>query len=154
MSEDEVISEEFEEFPEDAGDYSLDYYEEGYDVRHRALAVFYEAESKTLSGSEILTTLPTPAPKRVADLVLGVDEHKERIDSLIREHARGWTLERMPIIDRNVLRLAIFELLQGTLPKAVIINEAVELAKNYSTDESGKFVNGMLSKISKHLGSK
>jgi transcription antitermination protein NusB len=83
-------------------------------------------------------------------LVEGVAAHQERIDELIAGHARGWTLDRMPVIDRSVLRLAVFELLERPdVPIAVIIDEAVELAKRFSTDDSGRFVNGVLSAIAR-----
>ena len=78
--------------------------------------------------------------------VLGVQEHSERLDAAIAEHAKGWTLQRMPSIDRNVLRIAAFELLgRPDVPVAVVLDEAVELAKRFSTDDSGRFVNGVLS---------
>jgi N utilization substance protein B len=83
-------------------------------------------------------------------LVRGVGEHQDEIDELIRTHSRGWKLERMPAVDRAVLRLGIYELFyQPDVPTATVISEAVELAKRFSTDESGRFVNGMLSAIAK-----
>ena len=80
-------------------------------------------------------------------LVRGTRRHVEEIDALIRSVAEHWTLERMATVDRNVLRMAIFELQHTDTPVGVIINEAVELAKQYSTEESGRFVNGMLGRI-------
>ena len=74
------------------------------------------------------------------------------MDALITRFAKGWTIERMPVIDRTLLRMAIYELVhRADVPTAAIISEAVELAKRYSTDDSGKFVNGMLSRIAKEL---
>jgi N utilization substance protein B len=74
------------------------------------------------------------------------------IDALIRKYARGWTLERMANVDRNVLRLAICELLYfSDIPASVTVDEAVELAKKYSTAESGRFVNGILGNLVRHL---
>lgn len=84
-------------------------------------------------------------------LVLGVHGHREQIDALISRHARRWAIHRMPVIDRSVLRLATFELLDGQLPAAVVINEAVDLAKSLSTDDSGRFVNGVLDAIGRDL---
>lgn len=84
-------------------------------------------------------------------LVLGVHGHREQIDALISRHARRWAIHRMPVIDRSVLRLATFELLDGQLPAAVVINEAVDLAKSLSTDDSGRFVNGVLDTIGRDL---
>ncbi|GFP27794.1 transcription antitermination protein NusB [Candidatus Hakubella thermalkaliphila] len=84
----------------------------------------------------------------VMSLVEGVAEKKEYIDDLIQESSRHWSLERMPIVDRNILRMAIYEILfMEDIPLKVSINEAVELAKTYGTDESGRFVNGVLGNI-------
>ncbi|GFP33871.1 transcription antitermination protein NusB [Candidatus Hakubella thermalkaliphila] len=84
----------------------------------------------------------------VISLVEGVAEKKEYIDDLIQESSRHWSLERMPIVDRNILRMAIYEILfMEDIPLKVSINEAVELAKPYGTDEAGRFVNGVLGNI-------
>lgn len=84
----------------------------------------------------------------VISLVEGVAEKKEYIDDLIQESSRNWSLERMPIVDRNILRMAIYEILfMEDIPLKVSINEAVELAKTYGTDETGRFVNGVLGNI-------
>jgi N utilization substance protein B len=81
-------------------------------------------------------------------LVAGVQDHQADLDHLIAGYADRWTIERMPVIDRNLLRMAVYELLWGTdVPVAVAINEAVELAKEMSTDDSGRFVNGLLGRI-------
>ena len=92
---------------------------------------------------------PTPEASAYARvLVEGVQEHQADIDALIGRYADRWTIERMPVIDRTLLRMGIFELLwRDDIPTAVAINEAVELAKSLSTDESGKFVNGLLGRI-------
>lgn len=120
--------------------------------RERALTLLYEAEAKTQTGCETLQALPVAADAMATDLVEGVDEHIEEIDRLIRKYSRTWTLERMPVIDRSVLRIAIYELLaRPDVPVPVIIDEAVELAKSYGTDDSGKFVNGMLSTIAANV---
>jgi N utilization substance protein B len=104
------------------------------DARERALHLLYEAHAKSASGSAV-----------VESQVLAVDE-------IIAENAIGWTLARMPVIDLIVLRIAIFELMsRPDVPTAVILNEAVELAKTFSTDESGRFVNGILSTIAKKV---
>lgn len=117
--------------------------------RERALTLLYEAEAKAQSGEATLEALPVAADAMATKLVQGVDAHREQIDALLRKYSRTWTLERMPVIDRSVLRIAVFELLASPeVPTAVIIDEAVELAKSYGTDDSGKFVNGMLSSIS------
>jgi len=85
----------------------------------------------------------------VRDIVSGVIENKEKLDKSIREHAPAWPIEQLPVIDRNVLRLAIFEILiDNRVPVKVAINEAVELAKTFGADRSSKFVNGVLGSIS------
>lgn len=82
------------------------------------------------------------------DLVEGVDINRRKIDELIATYSQGWDMDRMPVIDRNILRLAIFEILWSPdVPQAVAINEAIELAQTLSTDESSKYVNGVLSKV-------
>jgi N utilization substance protein B len=122
------------------------------EARERALALLYEAESKGLSPREVLAALPAPADHLAVLLIEGVEDRRAELDELITSHARGWTLERMPVVDRNVLRVALFELLsRPEVPTAVIIDEAVELAKRFSTDDSGRFVNGMLSAIAPKL---
>jgi N utilization substance protein B len=84
----------------------------------------------------------------VQELVTGVQEHHADIDALIASYADRWAIERMPVIDRSLLRIALFELLWGNdVPVAVAINEAVELAKALSTEDSGRFINGLLGRI-------
>ena len=86
-------------------------------------------------------------------LIEGVQEHAPEIDRLIDKSAERWALERMPVVDRNLLRMGAFELLwMADVPTAVVINEAVELAKSLSTDESGRFVNGILGRIAQERG--
>jgi transcription antitermination protein NusB len=122
------------------------------EARERALALLYEAESKGTTPRAVLAALPAPADELAVLLVEGVEDERAQLDALITEHARGWTLERMPVVDRNVLRVALYELLERPdVPTAVVIDEAVELAKRFSTDDSGRFVNGMLSAIAPKL---
>jgi N utilization substance protein B len=122
------------------------------EARERALALLYEAESKDLSPREVLASLPAPADELAVLLIEGVEDRRAELDALIAEHARGWALQRMPVVDRNVLRVALFELMdRPDVPIAVVIDEAVELAKRFSTDDSGRFVNGMLSAIAPKL---
>ena len=85
---------------------------------------------------------------RARVLLGGVQQHRDEIDALIEGHAERWELNRMPVVDRNLLRIALFELLWcDDVPVAVAINEAVELAKSLSTEDSGRFVNGLLGRI-------
>lgn len=122
-------------------------------ARKRALDVLYEAD---IRGDDPLRTLTEradltpPIPEYAGDLVRGVCTYRERIDELISSYAEGWQLERMPVVDRAVLRIAIYELLwQEDVPNAVAINEAVELAKQLSTDSSPRFVNGVLARLAR-----
>ncbi|MCJ7821922.1 MAG: transcription antitermination factor NusB [Armatimonadetes bacterium] len=86
------------------------------------------------------------------ELALGTANHRDRIDRLIGKYARDWTMDRMANVDRNILRLAVFELLYlPDIPLGVTVDEAVELAKKYSTAESGKFVNGILGNLVRNL---
>jgi transcription antitermination protein NusB len=118
------------------------------EARERALSLLYEAEAKGQTPAEVLAELPVEPEPFVVDLVTGVADNQQRIDELIGRYAIDWVVERMPAIDRNVLRLAVFELLERTeIPMAAILDEAVELAKQYSTDESGRFVNGVLASV-------
>lgn len=117
------------------------------DVRGEQLATIVNAEAKRAAGE----------PDRMAswlyarEIVDGVDDHRDEIDELIASYAQGWTIDRMPNVDRAVLRLASWELLHNPeVPQAVAIDEAVELAKEYSTDDSSRFVNGVLGKIAQH----
>ena len=118
------------------------------EARERAMSLLYEAECKDQSVADVLAALPLEPDPFVVDLVRGVEKHRDRIDDLIRQFAIDWTLERMPVIDRTLLRLAVYELLErDDVPTGAIISEAVELAKRFSTDESGRFVNGVLGSV-------
>ena len=118
------------------------------EARERALSLLYEAEAKDLSVGDVLADLPLPADEFAVDLVNGVERDKERIDALIGRYSIDWSLDRMPVIDRTLLRLAIYELLdRPDVPTAAILSEAVELAKAYSTEDSGRFVNGVLASV-------
>jgi len=121
-------------------------------ARKRAVDLLYEAD---LLGSDPLATLADrvalgdpPVHEYTVDLVEGVAAHRGRIDELLTDYAEGWTIERMPGVDRAVLRIGLFELLwRADVPDAVAIDEAVELAKTLSTDESPRFVNGVLARV-------
>ena len=117
-------------------------------ARESALTLLYEAESKGVTPRDVVDAQVIPVDQVVRFLVLGVMEHQSEIDASITAHSTGWTIERMPALDRNILRVATFELMQrADVPTAVILDEAVELAKRFSTDDSGRFVNGVLSAI-------
>jgi transcription antitermination protein NusB len=122
------------------------------EARERALALLYEAEAKSVTPGEVLASLELEPEAFAADLVVGVGTHLEQLDELIRRYSKSWKLERMPVVDRTLLRMAVYELgHRPDVPTGAIISEAVELAKRYSTDDSGKFVNGMLSRIAEEL---
>jgi transcription antitermination protein NusB len=107
-------------------------------------------------GQEV--ELPPPTAEEAAlrlfaePLIRGTLEHRDQIDEVIKKHARNWDLHRMAVVDRNVLRLAIYEMLyRDDIPPVVSINEAVDVAKKFSTEDSGKFVNGILDKVKGEL---
>jgi N utilization substance protein B len=122
------------------------------EARERALELLYEAEAKDLPLGDLLASLPIePEPYALA-VARGVGDEIERIDDVIGSTARGWRVERMPAVDRALLRIAVWELVhRPEIPVPVVINEAVELAKQYSTDESGRFVNGVLSRVARDV---
>jgi N utilization substance protein B len=121
-------------------------------ARKRALDVLFEAEQRDSPVLDLLAERITlgspPVPGYAADLVRGVATHAARIDELLSQYAQGWTLDRMPAVDRNVLRIGVYELLWADdVPDAVAISEAVLLAQDLSTDASPAFVNGLLARI-------
>jgi transcription antitermination protein NusB len=121
-------------------------------ARKRALDLLFEAEVRGEPVLELMAeraaAADPPVPEYAADLVRGVQEHRDQIDSLLSAHAHGWTLDRMPAVDRNILRVGVYELLwQADVPDAVAISEAVALAGELSTDDSAGFVNGLLGRL-------
>jgi len=122
------------------------------EARERALMLLYEAEAKTLTPSALLDDLPVVPDDYTCAVVRGVEAKRSEVDELISRYAIGWALDRMPAVDRAVLRVATYELLERPdVPTAVILSEAVELAGEYSTDESGRFVNGVLASVATEL---
>ncbi len=116
--------------------------------RERALALLYEAELKGEGPLEVVDALPVPPDAYVRTLLTQAAATRDEADRRIAAASVGWPLDRMAVIDRIVLRLGVAELLDPDGPPvAVVIDEAVELVKEYSTDESGRFVNGILSTI-------
>ena len=123
-------------------------------ARKRAVDVLYEADLRGADPLEVLRDriagANPPVPEHAVRLVEGVVEQSARIDELIEAHASGWSLDRLPDVDRAVLRMAVYELLWvDDVPDAVVIDEAVELAKALSTDDSPAYVNGVLGGIVK-----
>lgn len=124
-------------------------------ARKRALDVLYEADLRDLPVRTVLEAylerMPTPRPEHLpytVALAEGVAEHLDEIDEMIATFAEGWTIDRMPVVDRNLARIAVYELLHvPEIDDPVAITEAVELAKEMSTDDSPRFLNGLLGRI-------
>ncbi|MFI0942137.1 transcription antitermination factor NusB [Streptomyces sp. NPDC021020] len=126
-------------------------------ARKRAFQILFEAEQRnadpvTVMADWIRLARTDDRQPQVTEytmqLVEGYAAHAAPIDELLSRHAVGWTLDRMPVVDRNVLRLGAYELIwEDDVPDAVVLDEAVELAKEFSTDESPSFVNGLLGKL-------
>ena len=121
-------------------------------ARKRALDVLFESEQR---GVDVLDTLAgriaaadPPVSEFTVELVEGVVAHRDRIDELLTTYSQGWSLDRMPAVDRAILRLGTFELLwRDDVPDAVVVDQAVELARSLSTDDSPGFVNGVLGRL-------
>ncbi len=122
-------------------------------ARKRAVDILYEAD---LRGQRLLDLLAartetpgaqTPPPPYTAEIVRGVAAEQDRIDELIASYSVGWTLARMPAVDRSIARVATWEILSGSVPPAVAIDEAVDLARELSTDDSPGFLNGLLGRV-------
>jgi transcription antitermination protein NusB len=124
-------------------------------ARKRALDVLYEADLRDLPPSQVLVSyldrIEKPRPDHLdytIGLIEGVAQNLDRIDELIASYAEGWTIDRMPVVDRNLARIAVYELLYvAEIDDPVAISEAVELAKQMSTDDSPRFLNGILGRI-------
>jgi len=128
-----------------------------HQARKRAVDLLFEAEARGLTPVEVvdLRTALAEAKPEVAPLhsytvavARGVSEHTAHIDDLITSHLQGWTLDRLPAVDRAILRVSVWELLYADdVPEPVAVDEAVELAKDLSTDESPGFINGVLGQL-------
>jgi N utilization substance protein B len=119
--------------------------------RQRAVSLLYEADLRGDDPRAALRRIAgdEPAGSFTVMLVEGVADRRDQLDELITRYARGWNLNRMPVVDRNLLRLGLWELLSSDVPVAVIIDEAVELANELSTPDSGRFVNGVLAQVAR-----
>ncbi|MFC0598759.1 transcription antitermination factor NusB [Streptomyces palmae] len=126
-------------------------------ARKRAFQILFEADQRGATAQLVLADWirhartddrQPPVTEYTMRLVEGYAEHTARIDELISTYAVGWTLDRMPVVDRNILRLGAYELIwEDETPDAVVIDEAVQLAKEFSTDDSPAFVNGLLGRL-------
>jgi N utilization substance protein B len=110
------------------------------DAREQALGLLYAADLDPDSD-------PVSPTGRAGRLAAGVQEHLDEIDAAINAHSTGWRISRMPAVDRTILRMAVYELRYTDTPVGVVVSEAVELAKRYSTARSGSFVNGVLASV-------
>jgi len=120
--------------------------------RERALGLCYEREARAISADQLLDDLPAAPDAYAEELLRGVEQHEPELDGLLREYSEHWAVERMPAVDRALLRIGTYELSWGDgLTPGVVINEAVELAQQYSTKDSGRFVNGLLSRVAEHV---
>jgi transcription antitermination protein NusB len=117
--------------------------------RERALELLYEAEAKGTGVDEVLAGLPVPPVDLAVELARGVDAHRDRIDPLLaRLVAPRWSLARLAAVDRAILRIGAYELFEATdRSQALVINEAVVLARRFGSDDSPRFVNGVLSAV-------
>ncbi len=129
-----------------------------HQARKRAVDLLFEAEARGLTSAEIAESRNALAEKQTDDIAplnpytvtvaRGVTDHRAHIDDLISAHLQGWTLDRLPAVDRAILRVAVWELLHAEdVPEPVAVDEAVELAKQLSTDDSPGFVNGVLGQV-------
>jgi N utilization substance protein B len=122
------------------------------EARERALGLAYEAEIRGVDLGEIVAEQSVRPDEYACRLIDGVAEHADEIDALLRKYSEHWALERMPVVDRTLLRMSTFELgWVPEVPAAAVITEAVELAKQYSTKDSGRFVNGLLARLAEQL---
>jgi len=120
--------------------------------RQRAVALLYEADLRGDDPADVLARsdeTDDPPAAFTVELVTGVAGARGELDRLIEAYARGWTIERMPVVDRNLLRIGLWELIGSDVPVAVVIDEAVELANELSTPDSGRFINGLLAQVAR-----
>ncbi len=118
------------------------------EAREQALLLLYEAEIRSLDAEAIVADVVVEPDEYTAEVLAGVELNRPRLDQLLAERTGDWPIHRLAAIDRAVLRLAAWELTERhEIPTAVILNEAVELAKTYGTDDSGGFVNGVLANL-------
>jgi N utilization substance protein B len=120
-------------------------------ARKRALEVLFEADLRKKSAIELLADRPVDDLSQgeyAKELVVGVEAHREKIDDIINTYSEGWDMDRMPGLDRNILRIAIYEILWNSeVDDNVAISQAVEMASDLSTADSGKYVNGVLGRV-------
>lgn len=127
-------------------------------ARQAALELLYQREIFECGLGDVLARQALAAPDKPLSefslrLLHGIDDNQRHIDELIDKHAKNWAIDRLPLIDRNILRIALYEMLfEPSIPVSVSINEAIELAKVFGSAESGKFINGVLGQVAVSLG--
>ena len=121
--------------------------------RRTALRFLFEMDINRTSLREVIDAKrevgEDPPGEFAYEVITGVTDHRKEIDDVIQGYAEGWDIDRMPRVDRNVLRMAVYEIFFTDIPPGVTIDEAVELAKSFSTEDSGKFVNGLLGRVNR-----
>jgi N utilization substance protein B len=122
------------------------------EARERALGLCYEIEVRDIELEQLLAEVPAAPDEYAVDLAKGIAARREELDALLEKFSEHWAVDRMPVVDRAILRIGCYELERGEIPAPVVISEAVELAKQYSTKDSGRFVNGLLARIAGELG--
>ena len=128
--------------------------------RQRALQILYSFDARRQPVDDAIdayydTLYSEEHPERdafAASLVRGTVEHMSEVDDRITRHAAHWRMERMPVVDRNILRLGVYEMTRGGTPAAVVIDEALELARKFSSEESVQFINGVLDAVRREAG--
>ncbi|WP_421379509.1 transcription antitermination factor NusB [Bacillus salacetis] len=123
-------------------------------AREKALQALFQMDMSGMTADEALTNVyeDTPSDEYLEALVKGAAENKEKIDGLIKENLEKWSFDRLAKVDKNIMRVAVYELLEvKDVPNKVVINEAIEIAKTYGDDQSGKFINGVLSKVNSSI---
>ncbi len=123
------------------------------EARERAIELAYEADTRQVTTDELLADQVIPPPPFAVELLRAAELHRNEAEEMIGAKASGWSVERMPAIDRLVMVLAVAELLAMDTPPGVVLAEAVDLVSRYSTDESSRFVNGVLAAIARDLPS-
>lgn len=119
-----------------------------HEAREKAVQTLFQLDNTTVTLEEAIPYIANqPLNDFYEGLVRGVVEHGETLDALLAEQLENWTIDRLPKMERTILRLAIYELNYTDTPERVVMNEAVELCKTFSDEQSGKFVNGVLSKF-------
>lgn len=118
------------------------------EARETALGILYAADAQGSDLREVLAERPIAPPEYAVDLVEGLADGLAEVDALVGRFAEGWSTERMPVVDRALVRMAVFELLhRPDVPTAVVLAEVVELAGDYSTERSSRFVNGVVAAV-------